>query len=255
MRSSTTIAALLLATAAVHADDKKYTLPDLRALVAQASWTEAVIHLADIPPAQRGADWQDVAASAAAGLLESVGGEDGTALAVIDSIDRDYPQLRKVARYARARTERGPRAVAGCLAQAHDYGPDLDACMVAGVRFVDNSGGDRALTIAVAKLGVDKASPANTLVLWKRVVGPKDTVACKEPALATAVIGGLDTAPEGSIAKDARAVMGTCWTEVAAAVEKAFDEHGNASSVHGNTCEILKAKKKLSSLQVKLCSK
>src|SRR5271156_39505 len=59
-------------TRLAHADDKKYTMADLKALVTQQSYREAVQHLDDVAPSERNADWQEVAGTAAAGFVASL---------------------------------------------------------------------------------------------------------------------------------------------------------------------------------------
>jgi hypothetical protein len=53
-----------LASVAV-ADQGRYTLAELKALVAQKSYREAVRHLSDIAPSERNAAWLAVAVDAA----------------------------------------------------------------------------------------------------------------------------------------------------------------------------------------------
>ena len=49
--------------------------------------------------------------------------------------------------------------------------------------------------------------------------------------------------------------MGTCWDSIKDDVVKAFDGDSKGGYVHQNTCETLVAKKMLSGLQLKQCSK
>ena len=63
VRSLVVVVIMVLASVA-HADDKKYTLADLKALVGQSAFKEAFQHLGDISPSQRTAEWVDLAAAA-----------------------------------------------------------------------------------------------------------------------------------------------------------------------------------------------
>jgi hypothetical protein len=64
-------AVLFLAVAAASPAPKPYSLDDLRALAGRAAWVELAAHLDDVPPAQRDADWEKLAARTAVGLMES----------------------------------------------------------------------------------------------------------------------------------------------------------------------------------------
>lgn len=258
IRTLLALATVAAGTAALpalaHANDSKLTLADLKQLVADKAYEEALQHLDDVAPTLRTADWIAVGGAAAAGYVAPLPTNDGSALGVIDAIDRHYPTLVKSPAYAKVRAEHGPAGLAGCLDQSRESGEAQDLCMDMGQHLVDGSGGDRALTLAVAKIGTEHGTPAAIVPVWKRLVGGADTSACKEADLSTAVLGGLDRAHDSPLAADARAVMATCWAQLEAPVVKAFDEAGKHSDFHRNTCDQLKAKQKLSSLQTKQCS-
>jgi hypothetical protein len=244
MRGTVIILAALATSA--HADTK-LTLAELKSLIGQSAYKEAFIHLADVSPSERKADWTDVAATASAGVLATVSSDDGTAIALIDEIDRDYPQLVKAPKYAKARADYGVKGLAGCFAEA--YG--ADTCVQLAVRFVGNANDDHALELAVAKLVRQHAGSATAVPLFKRVLAGKDKSACKDEDAKTAIIAGLDVASAG----DAKALVATCWDSIKDDVMKAFDGAGNGSELQHNTCEILMPKKLLSQLQIKVCNR
>ena len=106
MRAAQSLVVAAVMTAALaRADAPKDTIADLKALVAQQAYKEAYVHLADIAPSQRNADWIDVGGEACAGLLGTVDASDGTTLALIDQIDRNFPPLLKSAKYTKARAD------------------------------------------------------------------------------------------------------------------------------------------------------
>src|SRR5262249_43835166 len=146
---------------------RPYTLPDLKSLVAKKSYGEAVQHLTDVAPADRGPDWLDVAASASAGWLATLPADTGAPPAPIDSRHRDFPELVKVRRYAAVRRELGPRGVAGCL-----HARAVDACVALALRFVDRAGGDAALALRVAKLARTETT-TGAIPLFRRALGAK----------------------------------------------------------------------------------
>lgn len=231
--------ALLLVAAVASADDKRYTIADLETLVADGAFKEALVHAADVAPAQRTGRWTDASASAATGVLASMPVDDGSAIVAIDTIDRELPQLLKSARYLKVRGELGVKSLAGCFQRSDDCGP-------LATRLVD---GDRSLAVAVAK--VTTAWNADTaLALWRRALDAKP---CKTDELKRAMVTGLGRAPDSTPAGDARAIMTTCWDQMKDAVVKAFDDAGKGGYVYKNTCETLAAKRMLSSLQAKRC--
>jgi hypothetical protein len=244
MRGAISLLAVLATTAHAH---PKLTLADLKALIAQDADKEAFVHLGDVPPSERKADWTDVAATASAGVLATVNTDDGTTIALIDEIDRDYPQLVKAPKYAKARAFLGVKGLAGCFAQV--YGGDT--CTELAVRFVDHASDDRVLALSVAKLVRQQGGSASAVPLFKRVLAGKDKSACKDEDAKIAIVAGLDVAN----ATDAKALVATCWDSIKDDVVKAFDGAGNDGDLKHNTCEILMAKKLLSPLQIKVCNR
>lgn len=217
-----------------HAD-RHYTLADLEVLVAERSYEEAVAHLGDVAPAQRTPRWTEVAASATAGLLGTLSEE--AKLPAIDAIDRTYPQLKKVAKYAQARAAHGVIGLASCY---RAWRPS--ACSQLGSRLAD----DRAVTIEVARTVANHDADLS-VTLFKRVL---DKTLCRDEALSTATLRVISqTAP----AVDARAIVQTCWDDVKAKLVDAFDHAGKGSYLYKNTCDLLEAKGALSSLQLKRC--
>jgi hypothetical protein len=240
-----------------HADDKKYSLADLKALVGQNAFKEAFVHLGDIAPAQRNAEWIDIAAAASGGVLGTLDTEDGTTLAAVDEIDREYPQLLKSAKYTRPRNELGLKGLFGCFGQTTGYWSSygLDNCVKLGLRFVDNSNGDRVLALKVAKAARKSMNAYDAVPFVKRALGPKDTAACKDDDLKLAVVAGLGLPPSYPNATESRAIMATCWDELKDPVMTAFDGDSKSGYVKQNTCDFLMARKLLTGLQAKQCTK
>lgn len=228
---------MLLAASTAHAD-KQYTLADLETLVTDRSYEEAVAHLGDVAPSQRTPKWTEVAASATAGLLGTL--PDEAKLGAIDAIDRTYPQLLKSATYARARARHGTVGLASCYYRTWRSAE----CSKLGLRFAD--GGDRALTIDVARLTARRDATLS-VTLWTRVL---DKTTCRDDELQRATIAAISrTAP----APEARAIVQTCWEDVKGDLIEAFDRAGKGSDLYKNTCDLLGAKGALSSLQLKRC--
>ena len=69
MKHLLALAALAALATTAHADDRKYTLADLKALIEQKGYQEAIEHMKDIAPSERKAEWIDIAGTAGAGLI------------------------------------------------------------------------------------------------------------------------------------------------------------------------------------------
>ena len=251
------VAIVMLASVA-HADDQKFTLADLKALVADGSYKEAYLHIGDVPPSQRKGEWLEVAAAAAGGALGTLDTDDGSTAAAIDQIDKDFPQLRKSPKYTKPRAELGFKGIAGCFDQTNGYWGSygLDNCVKLALRFVDNSGGDRALALKVAKVARKSMYAYGAVPFFEKALGGKDTAAvCKDADLKLAVVAGLGLPKDDANAAKSRTLMVTCWDAIKDDVVKAFDGDSKGGFVQQNTCAQLTAKKLLSGLQLKQCSK
>ncbi len=56
--------ALGMMAGSVHAEDQRYSVQDLQALQQSKSWDELMMHLWDVPPSQRNANWNRIVESA-----------------------------------------------------------------------------------------------------------------------------------------------------------------------------------------------
>jgi hypothetical protein len=251
VKSALALALIAGATATANAGTPD-SIADLKALVSQGAFKEAYLHLGDIPPAQRNADWVDVAAAAAAGVLPTLSSEDGTTIEAIDQIDRDYPQLLKAPKYMKARADLGLKGLAGCYSQSSDYWSSygLANCVTLAKRFVDNAGNDAALALSVAKLASKSMMAYSAIPFYKRALA-KNAAVCKDGDLQAAVVSGLGLEPENAV--DAKAMMTQCWDSVKDAVQKAFDADSTHGYVRQNSCDMLKSKGMISGLQAKQC--
>src|SRR5688572_17504153 len=91
-----------IATSA-YAEEKKYTLADLKALVEQKAYMEAVQHMADVAPAERNAEWTDLAGRASAGLVS--GATADQKLMYMLTIDQSLPGALKSPKYLAVRAD------------------------------------------------------------------------------------------------------------------------------------------------------
>jgi hypothetical protein len=240
-----------------NAKGTTYTLADLKALVADGSYVEAYKHIGDIPPAQRKADWIDVAAEAAGGALGTLDTDDGSTIAAIEQIDKQFPQLLKNAKYTKPRADLGYKGIVGCFEQTNDYwgAYGLENCTKLAIKFVDKSGGDRALALKVAKVARKSMNAYGAVPFFKRTLGPKDTSACKDEDLKLAVVAGLGLPADDANAAESRAIMATCWAELKDPILEELGKESKDGYVHQNACSTLLAKKAISGLQAKQCAK
>ena len=238
-------AACAMAGTAV-AQDRRYTVADLEALVAQKSYREALAHAADVAPADRKAAWVDVTAAAAGALLTTV--EPEAAILMIDELDREYPALLAAAKYTKPRNAQGPKGLAVCFQREGS----VDACFVIAQRFVEHTK-DAAVTLAVAKLARASGHAAEAVPLFERVIAGSKT-GCKDADAKLAVIAGLGLPGETATATTARALATTCYAEMKTELLAAFDQASDGY-VGKNTCELLSAKKAISGLQQQRCRK
>jgi hypothetical protein len=241
------IVATAVSTTAV-ADDKKYTMADLEALVQQKSFKEAYLHLGDIAPGARNAKWVDVGAAAAGGFLGQIEGEDA-AIAIIDEIDREYPALVKNAKYAKPRAEEGYKSLEKCFGNSYS----VEHCTKVAMRFVD-VGGDKAVTLKVAKLARRSMNAQGAVPFFEKAIAA-DKAACKDDDAKLAVIAGIGLPEDYDNAKKAKVLMTTCFGDMKAEILKAFEGDSNAGYTQRASCEILTRNKMLSSLQQKACTK
>jgi hypothetical protein len=257
LQARTLVIAIAMFASVAHADDKKYALADLKSLVGQSAFKEAFLHLGDVAPSQRNAEWTDVAAAASGGVLGTLDTEDGTTLAMVDEIDRDYPQLLKSPKYTRPRNELGLKGIVGCFGQTSGYWSSygLDNCVKLGLRFVDNSNGDRALALQVAKVARKSMNAYNAVPFFKRAVGAKPAAACKDEDLKLAVVAGLGLPTSYPNATESKALMATCWDDLKDPVMAAFEADSKSGYVKQNTCDFLMARKLLGGLNAKQCTK
>lgn len=242
------LTACAVVSSVASAERKKYAVADLKALVEQKAFKEAFLHIGDIGPSARNAEWVDVAAAAAGGVLGTIEGEDA-AIAVIDEIDRDYPQLLKNAKYTQPRAEQGYKSLESCF--GNEYG--VDQCIKIAMRFINNAP-DKALTLKVAKLARRSMNAYGSVPFFEKAI-TADKAACKDDDAKLAVTAGLGLPSDEANAKKSKALMITCWDSMKDDVLKAFEADSNGGYTQQNTCDQLNAKKMLSTLQAKVCKR
>ncbi len=228
--------ALCAVTTLAHADDKKYTMADLKALVTQQSYREAVQHLDDVAPSERNADWQEVAGNAAAGLVASLDEADEK-LTTMRGLEARFPLLLKSAKYRTARTDAGPAAFTMCF-----HNDDrLEECRVAALKFVDADPTNAKLTLSIAKVVRMGIMSYGAVPFFKRAVAASKT-ACKDEDLAIAVFAGLGLPYDNALFVDAKPLAQTqCWSELKKPLLKELAAN-DSGYFKVNVCDLMRGK-------------
>ncbi|MEJ7596896.1 MAG: hypothetical protein WKG01_03205 [Kofleriaceae bacterium] len=248
----TLLAIQSLMTSVATADKKPYTLADLKELVSQKSFKEAVEHLNDVAPSERKAEWLDTAATAGAGYIAGLSNDNMvTKVIAIEQLDADVAPILKVAKYTKVRAEIGLKAYDACLQNNHW----ADECVEHAIKFVETDASNVDLALRMAKIVRKNAKSWAALPFFKRALaGKPSAAACKDADLSLAVISGLALPKDYDRAADARTIAGgACWDHLKKPILAAFDEDSENGYVRQNSCDLLKAKKALGAEQARTC--
>ena len=236
------IAGSLAAVAATaQADEKKYTMADLKSLVAAKSFKEAVQHLGDISPSERNADWLDVAATAGAGYIGGLSNDDLVVKVIaIEKLDGDFPQIIKSPKYTKVRGEIGLKAYEACFQNSYW----IDECLQHALKFIDADTGNYDLALKMSKLVRRNANAYGAIPFFKKALGGKnDAAVCKDDDMKLAVVAALGLPPDYDNQKAAREIAGgACWGALQKPIVEAWGAE-ESGYLHDNGCELLKAKK------------
>ena len=252
MKQAIALATILAMTGIATADKKPYTLADLKALVSQKSFKEAVEHLNDVPPSERKADWLDTAAAAGAGYIAGLSNDNMvTKVIAIEQLDADVAPILKVAKYTKVRAEVGLKAYDACLQNNHW----ADECIQHAIKFVEADASNADLALKMAKVVRKNAKSWAALPFFKlAIAGKPSAAACKDGDLALAVTSGLALPKDYDRAADARTIAaGACWDHLKKPILAAFTEDSENGYVRQNSCDLLKAKKALGAEQARTC--
>lgn len=254
MKHLLALAGILALSAPAAADKQRYSLADLKALVTQKAYQEAVEHLSDIAPTERNAAWLAVAVDAACGFVGGLGSDDpGTKIWAVEALDAQYPQLLTAPKYSQVRAEIGLRGYEACFAKSGR----LDACIERATKFLDADASNTGLAFELAKALRRNSNPPVAIPFFKRALaGKANATMCKDGALQSAVLAGLGLPKDQDRAADARAIAsGPCFDQLKPKVLEALDAEAPGGYMHANTCELMKAKRALNADQIKSCDK
>ena len=230
------VLALSFATVLAHAEDKKYSLADLKALVDDKSYQEALMHMGDIKPSERKAEWKDLLGQAAAGFAAS-GKDSFDKLRNMLAIEEQYPSVIKHAKYAAVRTEWGPKGFEACFSNSYS----TDQCRTYAIAFVDDDASNGKLALAVAKIARKGMNAYNSAPLFKRAVAAAKKTACKDSDLSLSTIAALGLPSDYDDFKDGKSVADSCFAELKPTIVKQLGEQ-KSGYFFDNACALLTAK-------------
>jgi hypothetical protein len=231
-----TIAALALGrTASADGDDdKKYSMADLKSLVDEKHYQEALMHMGDIKPSARKAEWKDLLGIASAGYAAS-GKDPLEKLRIMLMIEEQYPTVVKHSKYAAVRLESGPKGFGACFENSYS----ADECRSYAIKFMDAEPANGKLLLAVAKVARRGMNAYNSAPLFMRVVAADKKTACKDDDLSYSTVAAMGLPPDYDDFKAGKVVVEACWTQLKPALLKAVKEGGYAKK---NLCPMLDAK-------------
>ncbi|QDE94160.1 hypothetical protein BHS06_19665 [Myxococcus xanthus] len=225
------------------------TLEDLRALAVQKSWAELLERAEDIPPASRTDTWRALVTEAATAEVESAMAPDDkdpfATARKARALGQRYSFLAKAPGFSSARDARGLKDLERCLEL------ERSGCIDTYRELTGDASAETTLQAArLVKRG--RFAYVAMPLFASAVRGGKEAGACKDEALAEAVLAALDLPATDSRAGDARKVaFEWCWSALGARLKSATV--GASSYFLANTCQPMRARKALTELQDDLC--
>ncbi|WP_241758004.1 hypothetical protein [Myxococcus landrumensis] len=225
------------------------TLEDLRALAAQKSWAELLERAEELPPAARSDTWRTLVTEAATAAVESATApDDKDPFAVArkaHALRQRYAFLAKAPGFSSARDARGLKDLERCLESKKSDCIDTYRELAADA--------STETTLQAARLVKRGHFAYVAMPLFAAAVrGGKEAGACKDEALAEAVLAALDLPTTDARAGDARKVgFEWCWSALGARLKTATV--GASAYFLANTCVPMRARKALTELQDDLC--
>jgi len=229
-----------------RADDKKYSIADLKALVDSKAYMEAIQHLGDIAPADRKAEWNDIAATAASGVVGDA--HDEEKLPYMVEIEKQYPAVLKSQKYLNVRADSARRAFDACFNQRYRF----QECRDTALKFVDADPKNAKLTLEVAKSVRHGMASYGAVPFFKRALAASKAV-CKDEDFHIATVAGFGLPEDDSKLDEAIAMAYTCFDDIKAPLIKDLTE--DSGYYRDNACDFLQSKNvRLSDDKAKHCA-
>lgn len=241
------ICAFFLKVNAANAEDRRYTMDDLKALGKSGSYRELYDHLKDIPPAKRDASWEDLVEQASRGLLDEAT-EPGQKQRLLDEMRQEYPSLKKSKKIGAGANAHALKDFEAC----YDAGYDGNDCTKALMEYVKKHGKDAKVALGAAKLVRHKMTSWSALAFYKIALDVgKPSEVCADPDLPPAIESGIDVSSE-SVLKDVAEIVDTlCWKDLhEVALQKLMTASQDAQEV---LCRMALKRHAVSGLKEKKC--
>lgn len=225
------------------------TLEDLQALAVQKSWAELLERAEELPPTKRSDTWRTLVTEAATAEVESATPPDDkdpfAATRKARTLGQRYAFVAKAPGFSSARDARGLKDLERCLESKKS------GCIDTYQELAGDASTET--TLQAARLVKRGHFAYVAMPLFAAAVrGGKEAGACKDEALAEAVLAALDLPSTDARAGDARKVVfDWCWSALGTRLKTATV--GASSYFLANTCQSMRARKALTELQDDLC--
>ncbi len=224
------------------------TLDDLDLLARQKAWSQLIIRMKEVPPADRTARWEALVEKAALGHIASLVVEagsdiDATATTLLD----EFPSLRRSRKYLDQRREVTLAAFRKC----YDNPFLEDECGGRLLEFSKREIADIPLVRRVAAVMVERESPAAAWPLLKLVAKKINRdLLCRDDFWQTVVVGALSSS-DVMVQRGGRELAAEkCWPQLKA---KLVSELDRTPASLPEICDLLREKKSLTPAQAKKC--
>ncbi len=225
-----------------QADEKKYSIQDIEALVKNESWSELVQHLEDILPAKRDKKWQQIVEKGVLGYIETLNTDKNpfAALIMADRYTKRYSFLKKSKAFMAKRSKVGLKGFEECYDQSYGGGECSDRFLP----FVEGDLGNVDLSLKAGQLVILKQHHYFAIPFFRHAVvwakGSKKV--CEADRLWDSLMAALKLPTSyKKLVPAAQEVCRTCWPTMKEDLINRFDEGG--SYYQTNLCPVLKEKK------------
>jgi hypothetical protein len=250
MRAISIAFAVLLSTTAFAETKKAYTLADLKSLVAQKSYKEAVGHLADVAPAERKDEWVNVAVEATAGYIASLSNDDiVTKILEIERVDSEFPVILKSPKYTKARMDVGAGVFKICFSHQYAY----ETCRDHMWKFMQDDPDNGELGFRLGKVMRWGSSTHWTALRYFKSAfkGKAIKERCADDDVHMAVVSGFHLNAKNELLATAKDIASACFDYLKKPMLVELDQkHERYLKA---ACPVLMAKKALDADRAKLC--
>lgn len=254
---------LSLWTHNASADNFRYSMEDLKVLAVSQSWDELILHLNDIPPAQRDKSYQEIVRKAALGkidsLLKSTVLDPGQAFIEIEQFHSLYPFLSTSTDWMDLRLKIGRLYFERLMRSDNSSINIVSSSSFANyLSFVKSYPQDSALAkesvenTAIAGAGADLVGFIDHWLKTSKPESREDICASSRvwPGLNKALSLPLQT-EQAQTAK--KILFEDCWDALVDRAKHALSDSSAGSSFAINTCDSFRAKGVTAHFMTKVC--